>query len=320
MNLLIGYIPAGPREALRTTRAWADTLSRYLADPVVAEANASPLKDHGMSVIDMLAHGIGRIEDKVRVFAFQYALYTMIARIMLIKLKASDIRLIGYSGGIQPALIAAGIFEANAVPADIVNLNRRIAETAIENRANGISACTVDFTDAGWAEANLVSIIERKYKGAIFVQDRRSATVIDFAGGREAMKDFLATLDKRASMAVRASLLRADGGYHTPLIWRPDTILLEATDAWTRAYQRFANTTIRVGSSIGCWWPRELSPQSLREFVFATHTIPMESGRMASLLRERDTFFIGSRMVLQEMFAGTNYRALSEHIVDVSWF
>ncbi len=130
--------------------------------------------------------------------------------------------------------------------------------------------------------------------------------MIDFVGPRALMVDFLATLDKRGGMAVRASRLRLDGGYHTPLMGsyldRPHD-----PDCWLQAPDRLRASSLRIGSTVGHWWPKTVSPAELRNLTLRSQTDPIESGRLAAIVRDQELVFIGSRVVLLEVFAGTGH-------------
>lgn len=120
-------------------------------------------------------------------------------------------------------------------------------------------------------------------------------------------------------MAVRASFLRSDGGYHTPLMRYCDLAAEDETVRWVRARERFAKSSAQVGSSVGHWWPQNSSPLELRDLFLTTHTTPMESGRMAALVDGDSISCVCSRIVLQEMLAGTGLRVGDQRIVDASW-
>ncbi len=316
MLLFIGYIAASPREAIRPSADWGDRLAPYLADPVVAEADGSTIASVGKSVSEMLFGGFGRVEQPIQIYLFQYALYTMIARALLIKDERVT-SIVGYSGGIQPGLLAAGVFRADDFPHDIAEMNRGTYEAAIRNRQEGIAACAVDFQDAALEESDVFALIESKFGGRIYLQDRRAYKVMDFVGPRPLMEDFLATLDRRASMAVRASRLRPDGGYHTSLSGCYDG-LPDEKGAWPRIRDRLAQCRYRFASTVGHWWPAADGTATLRDITMRTHTEPIQSGRLANLVSNEQPVFLCSKLVLQETFAGTGYRPSLAHLVHPS--
>jgi hypothetical protein len=305
MILFIGFIAAGPREAIQASSEWIDRLSVYEGDPVVRAANASTVAKYGASVTEMLAGGRQKARSPIQIYHFQYAFYTMLARAVLLK-RADISGILGYSGGIQPGLLAAGIFTASNFPAEVTELNLEVAEQALHNREQGISACCIDFSESDWKVEEVFELIRKKFDGNIYLQDRRNVGVMDFVGPRALMVDFLATLDKRGGMAVRASRLRLDGGYHTPLMGsyleKPHDL-----DCWAEAPTRLSASPLMIGSTVGHWWPRTSGARDVRDLTLRSQTDPIESGRLATLVKDRGLIFLGSRIVLLEVFAGTGY-------------
>src|SRR3546814_1448653 len=107
---------------------------------------------------------------------------------------------------------------------------------------------------------------------------------MDFVDPRALMVDFLATLDKRGGMAVRASRLRLDGGYHTPLMGsyleKPYDL-----DCWADAPARLSASPLRIGSTVGHWWPRTSGARDVRDRS-EEHTSELQS-----LIRKQDAVF-----------------------------
>ncbi len=121
----------------------------------------------------MLAGRIRRSDDPLHIYHFQYAFYTMLARAML--LKRGDVSgILGYSGGIQPGLLAAEIFTARDFPAEVDALNLDVADHAMRNRAAGVSACCVDFGESDWTIDAVLALVRDKFDDRIFLQDRRA--------------------------------------------------------------------------------------------------------------------------------------------------
>src|SRR3546814_8235217 len=58
--------------------------------------------------------------------------------------------ILGDSGGIQPGLLAAEIFTASSFPAEVADLNLEVANHALRNREQGVSACCIDFSESDW--------------------------------------------------------------------------------------------------------------------------------------------------------------------------
>lgn len=253
----------------------------------------------------MLAGGHQKARSPLQIYHFQYAFYTMLARALL--LKRPDITgILGYSGGIQPGLLAAEIFTASSFPAEVADLNLEVANHALRNREQGVSACCVDFSESDWKVEEVFELIRKKFDGGIYLQDRRNVGVMDFVGPRALMVDFLATLDKRGGMAVRASRLRLDGGYHTPLMGsyleKPYDL-----DCWADAPARLSASPLRIGSTVGHWWPRTSGARDVRDLTLRSQTDPIESGHLSALVKDQELIFLGSRIVLLEVFAGTGY-------------
>src|SRR3546814_20644767 len=125
-------------------------------------------------------------------------------------------------------------------------------KTAYEMRISDWSSdvCSSDL----WKVEEVFELIRKKFDGGIYLQDRRNVGVMDFVDPRALMVDFLATLDKRGGMAVRASRLRLDGGYHTPLMGS----YLEKQydlDCWADAPARLSGSPLESGSHTGPWRP-----------------------------------------------------------------
>src|SRR3546814_9736081 len=90
MILFIGFIAAGPREAIQASPKWIDGLSAYEGDPVIRASDASTVAKYGTRVTEMLAGGHQKARSPLQIYHFQYAFYTMLARALL--LKRPDIR------------------------------------------------------------------------------------------------------------------------------------------------------------------------------------------------------------------------------------
>src|SRR3546814_13845310 len=111
MILFIGFIAAGPREAIQASPKWIDGLSAYEGDPVIRASDASTVAKYGTRVTEMLAGGHPKARSTLQIYHFQYSFYTMPARPLL--LKSPDINcILVYSGGTQPRLLAAALLPA----------------------------------------------------------------------------------------------------------------------------------------------------------------------------------------------------------------
>src|SRR3546814_5011241 len=80
MILFIGFIAAGPREAIQASPKWIDGLSAYEGDPVIRASDASTVAKYGTRVTEMLAGGHQKARSPLQIYHFQYAFYTMLAR------------------------------------------------------------------------------------------------------------------------------------------------------------------------------------------------------------------------------------------------
>src|SRR3546814_4573171 len=101
----------------------------------------------------------------------------------------------------------------------VADLNLEVANHALRNREQGVSACCIDFSESDWKVEEVFELIRKKFDGGIYLQDRRNVGVMDFVDTRALMVDFLATLDKRGGMAVRASRIRMDGEIGKGYVW-----------------------------------------------------------------------------------------------------
>src|SRR3546814_3332650 len=117
----------------------------------------------------MFAGGHQKPRSPLQIYHFQYAFYTMLARALL--LKRPDITgILGYSGGIQPGLLAAEIFTASSFPAEVADLNLEVANHALRNREQGVSACCIDFSESDWKVEEVFELIRKKFDGGIYLR------------------------------------------------------------------------------------------------------------------------------------------------------
>src|SRR3546814_20116449 len=105
MILFIGFIAAGPREAIQASPKWIDGLSAYEGDPVIRASDASTVAKYGTRVTEMLAGGHQKARSPLQIYHFQYAFYTMLARALLLK-RPHITGILGYTGGLQPGFLA----------------------------------------------------------------------------------------------------------------------------------------------------------------------------------------------------------------------
>src|SRR3546814_8082817 len=78
-------------------------------------------------------------------------------------------------------------------------------------------------------------------------------------------------------------------------------------DCWADAPARLSASPLRIGSTVGHWWPRTSGARDVRDLTLRSQTDPIESGRLSTLVKDQELIFLGSRIVLLEVFAGTGY-------------
>src|SRR3546814_8643697 len=68
MILFIGFIAAGPREAIQASPKWIDGLSAYEGDPVIRASDASTVAKYGTRVTEMLAGGHQKARSPLQIY------------------------------------------------------------------------------------------------------------------------------------------------------------------------------------------------------------------------------------------------------------
>src|SRR3546814_7928040 len=69
----------------------------------------------------------------------------------------------------------------------VADLNLEVANHALRNREQGVSACCIDFSESDWKVEEVFELIRKKFDGGIYLQDRRNGGVMDFVDPRALM-------------------------------------------------------------------------------------------------------------------------------------
>src|SRR3546814_4859731 len=59
-------------------------------------------------------------------------------------------------------------------------------------------------------------------------------------------------------------------------------------DCWADAPARLSASPLRIGSTVGHWWPRTSGARDVRDLTLRSQTDPIESGRLSTLVKDQE--------------------------------
>jgi hypothetical protein len=253
----------------------------------------------------------------------QYIFFTLVLRSLYLKYATEISAVVGYCSGVIPVLNAMAVdgLDDRAVfqLPDLLLRQLSMQDAAVARNVvdHDVVMAMVRLKVKGPSRHLLLEMLEQDVGRGVFVTDWKAENVASLCASREAMKSFLAELEKKAGGLLDPIRLIPHGGLHTPLAAPKDCFTIQGGPQWQSLFEKVKRSKQAVWTSAG----RSINPDGgidefegvMRDTLFRC----VQTGLLVDNLRKNDDAIrcVGLPSVISDMFLGTGIRLRRNTII-----